>query len=65
MKEENKLIWFFKKMIIINRFKKRDRVKEQAEKKRRSDELKIEMCGRAIQGNVCPHACEMCAWNVI
>lgn len=58
MREENKLIMIFK--MIISRFKK----KNQAVEKRRSDEAKREMCKRAIQGNVCPHSCEICAWNV-
>ena len=58
MKEENKFIMILK--MIISRFKKRG----EAEEKRRSDEAKREMCKRAIRGNVCPHSCEICAWNV-
>ena len=58
MKEENKFIMILK--MIISRFKKRD----ETEEKRRSDEAKREMCKRAIQGSVCPHTCEICAWNV-
>lgn len=58
MKEENKFIMILK--MIISHFKKRD----EEEEKRRSDEAKREMCKRAIQGNVCPHTCETCAWNV-
>lgn len=30
-----------------------------------SDELKKEMCKNAIQGGVCPHACDICAWNTL
>ena len=59
MKKENKLITIFKAIISI--FKK----KNQAKEKGNSDEVKREMCKRAIQGNVCPHACEICAWNVV
>jgi hypothetical protein len=58
MKEENKFITFIKK--LFGRFKKKDPVEE----KRKSDEAKREMCKRAIQSCVCPHACEICAWNV-
>ena len=25
--------------------------------------LKMEMCKRAIKANVCPEACDICAWN--
>lgn len=56
MKEENKLIMMFKRII--------GRLKRKADKKGNSDEAKREMCKRAIQGNVCPHVCEICAWNV-
>lgn len=58
MKEENKFIMILK--MIISRFKKRD----EAEKKRRSNEAKREMCKRAVHGNVCPHTCKICSWNV-
>ena len=30
-----------------------------------SDESKRDMCGKAIQSGVCPHACDICAWNSI
>ena len=26
--------------------------------------LKMEMCARAINANVCPEDCDMCAWDV-
>ena len=26
-----------------------------------SDEIKREMCREAVQGGVCPHACDICA----
>lgn len=26
-------------------------------------EFKMEMCKRAIKANVCPKACDICAWN--
>ena len=25
--------------------------------------MKMEMCERAIRANVCPEACDMCAWD--
>lgn len=27
------------------------------------DEIKREMCRKAVQSGVCPHTCEICAWN--
>ena len=30
-----------------------------------SDEAKREMCKRAVQGGVCPHTCDTCAWNTL
>ena len=30
-----------------------------------SDEIKREMCSRALQSGVCPHACDICAWNTL
>lgn len=58
MKEQNKVITFIKS--ILNRIIKKDSETE----KRRSDEMKREMCRRAIQSNVCPNTCKICAWNV-
>ena len=37
----------------------------EREKEERSDEIKREMCKRAVQSGVCPHACEKCAWNTL
>ena len=37
--------------------------KEKA--KENSDELKREMCKKAVQGSVCPHDCDRCAWNTL
>lgn len=28
-------------------------------------EIKREMCKRALQSGVCPHACDICAWNTL
>lgn len=38
-----------------------------AEEKERenSDEVKRLMCKRAIYGGVCPHVCDICAWNTL
>ena len=27
--------------------------------------IKREMCKRALQSNVCPHDCDVCAWNTL
>lgn len=59
MKEENRIIAFIKR--VVGLFVKKDAEAE----KRRSDEAKREMCKRAIQSNVCPHTCEICAWNTM
>ena len=37
--------------------------KEKA--KENSDELKREMCKKAVQSGVCPHDCDGCAWNIL
>ena len=39
-------------------------IKEPEFDEQKSNELKKEMCGRAIQSGVCPESCETCAWNV-
>lgn len=36
-----------------------------SKEKENSDEIKREMCKRAVQSNVCPHACDICAWNTL
>lgn len=33
--------------------------------KENSDKLKREMCERAMQSGVCPHMCDICAWNTL
>lgn len=30
-----------------------------------SDKIKREMCKRSLQSGVCPHACDICAWNTL
>ena len=45
--------WF--KSLFIN--------KEKAEEN--SDEAKRKMCKRAVQSGVCPHTCDICAWNTL
>lgn len=57
MKEENKITSITKAFFKL--FTKKDKQDE----KRVSDEAKREMCRRAMQSGVCPHACERCAWN--
>ena len=39
-------------------------IKEPEFDEQKSNELKKEMCGRAIQSGVCPESCETCAWYV-
>lgn len=34
-------------------------------RKNNSDETKREMCGKALKSHVCPHACDICAWNTL
>lgn len=33
--------------------------------KENSDEIKREMCKKALQSGVCPHTCDICAWNTL
>lgn len=33
--------------------------------KENSDEVKRKMCERALHSGVCPHACDICAWNTL
>lgn len=30
-----------------------------------SDEIKREMCKKAVQSGVCLHDCDICAWNTL
>lgn len=38
---------------------------DEKKAKENSDEAKRKMCERAVQGGVCPHECDICAWNTI
>ena len=49
-----KIVGWFKSLFIS---------KEKAEKN--SNETKREMCKRAVQSGVCPHTCDICAWNTL
>lgn len=49
-----KIICWFKSLFIG---------KEEA--KENSDEIKREMCKRALQSGVCPYDCDRCAWNTL
>jgi hypothetical protein len=49
-----KIICWFKSLLI-----------NEEEAKEISDEIKREMCKRALQSNVCPHDCDRCAWNTL
>lgn len=33
--------------------------------KENSDEANRKMCERAVQSGVCPHTCDICAWNTL
>ena len=49
-----KIICWFKSLFI-----------GEEEAKEISNEIKREMCKRALQSNVCPHDCDRCAWNTL
>ncbi len=49
-----KIVAWFKSLFIS---------KEKA--KENSDEAKRKMCERAVQSGVCPHTCDICAWNTL
>ena len=38
---------------------------EENKKYKGDDEAKRKMCERAVQGGVCPHTCDICAWNTL
>lgn len=57
MKEQNKLKVFIIKL-LLKIFKRNETEREV------SNEIKREMCRKAIQSGVCPRSCETCAWNV-
>ena len=50
---EKIVVWF--KSLFIN----------EKKAKENSDEAKREMCKRAVQSGVCPHTCDICAWNTL
>lgn len=50
---EKIVVWF--KSLFIN----------EKKAKENSDEVKREMCKRAVQSGVCPHNCDICAWNIL
>ena len=49
-----KIVAWFKSLFIS---------KEKA--KENSDEAKRQMCEKAVQSGVCPHTCDICAWNTL
>ena len=49
-----KIIVWFKSLFI-----------DEKKAKENSDEVKRKMCEGAVQSGVCPHACEICAWNTL
>ena len=58
MKKQNKVKTFFIN-ILIKICGRKETPKEV------SDENKREMCRRALQSGVCPHDCDICAWNTL
>lgn len=50
---ERIVVWF--KSLFIN----------EKKAKENSDEAKRKMCARAVQSGVCPHTCDICAWNTL
>lgn len=58
MKEQNKLKVFISK-ILLKFFGRKEVPKEV------SDANKREMCRRALDSGVCPHNCDLCAWNTL
>lgn len=48
---------------IINRLKSLFISKKKVQEN--SDEIKRKMCKEAVQGGVCPHDCDRCAWNTL
>ena len=60
MKKES----FLHKIFILF-LRKLGLIKTNEFSKSESDAAKLEMCRRAINSNVCPHTCEICAWNVV
>ena len=50
---EKIILWI--KSLFINKKK----VKEN------SDKIKRKMCESAVQSGVCPHICDICAWNTL
>ncbi len=43
----------------------RDADDKTEREKENSDEIKREMCKRAVLSGVCPHTCDTCAWNTL
>lgn len=50
---EKIVVWF--KFIFIN----------EKKAKENSDNAKRKMCKRAVQSGICPHICDICAWNTL
>ena len=50
---EKIIVWF--KSLFIN----------EKKAKENSDEAKRKMCESAVKSGVCPHTCDICAWNTL
>lgn len=49
-----KIIVWFKSLFI-----------DDKKAKENSNKAKRQMCERAVQSGVCPHTCDICAWNTL
>lgn len=51
-------------MNLISFIKKKISKKQTEKEENKLNAIK-EMCKRSIESGVCPHACEICAWNIL
>ena len=38
---------------------------DEKKEKENSDAIKKEMCKKALESGICPHTCDICAWNTL
>lgn len=51
-------------MNLIHIIKKKQAKTSKKQRENKTNVIK-EMCKKSIQSGVCPHACEICAWNIL
>lgn len=46
---------------------KQEKTSKNKQKENKENRVKTitEMCMKSIQSGVCPHACDICAWNIL